>query len=495
MSQHTVDGKSILQQGIHCTEIVNNMKDGLAIVHEGRVVFANSAWYTITSSDADAISEHMLVDIFSEYMRSQVQDAYDDTLRSQQTTTLDDCMLVGETLYVELTLSPLHTDKNDFVMVSLRDVTSRCALLRKVQQHNERLESILHSMHDVVISLSAEDHSILSINSAAEILFGIPLRNLSKATESGLFLLVHPDDREKVQNFYYTLPMMEFNELEYRIVRQDESIRWVRDEGYVVYCKSTNLQRIDHIIRDITQEKQAIQALHKSERKYKNFFHKIKDMAFTVSPEGFFLDINDAGIELLGLESRKVALQSNVQSFAENPVVIDEILAELEDKGFITNKYVTLKSTSGKSIEVDITARVKKNESGQIRYYEGIASNITQALENQRNRVLRNTAAGMCHYLNSHLMHLSSATDGMEEELAELDEKFMTSSGPEEKDEIWFNGRNALNGYLHDVTMAYRKISEITRAFNSAFLSYQEEAYLDKTILNIFGTYHRQGKD
>ena len=54
-------------------------------------------------------------------------------------------------------------------------------------------------------------------------------------------------------------------------------------------------------------------------------------------------------------------------------------------------------------------------------YYEGIASNITQAMENQRNRVLRNTAAGMCHYLNSHLMHISSALDGMEEELSEMD--------------------------------------------------------------------------
>ncbi|GAB1409683.1 hypothetical protein MASR1M90_08370 [Desulfovibrionales bacterium] len=484
----------ILQE-ITYLKIIQNMKDGFAIIHDNHILFANTTFFTLMGIESETTHGQMFVDFFPEQKRPMIQNLYEIVLRNRESVTLEECMLVQESIFIELSMSMMNENTNDLVLLHLRNVTSTCTILREVQQRNERLESILHSMHDVVISLSVEDHSILSINSAAEILFGIPLRNLSKATENGFFSMVHPDDREKVQNFYYTLPMMEFNELEYRIVRRDETVRWVRDEGYVVYCKSNNMQRIDHIIRDITQEKQAIQDLHKSERKYKDFFHKTKDMAFTVSPEGFFLDINDAGIELLGLESRKAALHSNVQSFSKDPAVIDEILNELEDKGFITNKYVTLRSASGKSIEVDITARAKKNEAGQVRYYEGIASNITQALENQRNRVLRNTAAGMCHYLNSHLMHLSSATDGMEEELTELDEKFMTSSSTEEKDEIWFSGRNALNGYLHDVTMAYRKISEITRAFNSAFLSYQEEAYLDKTILNIFSTYRPHSKE
>ena len=123
----------------------------------------------------------------------------------------------------------------------------------------------------------------------------------------------------------------------------------------------------------------------------------------------------------------------------------------------------------------------------RLRVCQRIASNITQAMEDQRNRVLRNTAAGMCHYLNSHLMHISAALDGMKEELAEMDERFTTSARPEEKDEIWSGGRDAVNGYVRDVNLAYRKISELTRAFNSAFLTYREESYLDKTILDIFG--------
>jgi len=73
----------------------------------------------------------------------------------------------------------------------------------------------------------------------------------------------------------------------------------------------------------------AIINLHKSERKYKDFFHKTKDMAFRVSPDGVFLDINDAGIDLLGLQNRKKSLQSNVYNFVEHTTIISEIMSEL----------------------------------------------------------------------------------------------------------------------------------------------------------------------
>jgi hypothetical protein len=36
--------------------------------------------------------------------------------------------------------------------------------------------------------------------------------------------------------------------------------------------------------------------------------------------------------------------------------------------------------------------------------------------------------------------------------------------------------------------MACRKITAVTKAFNSAFLTYKEEAYLDRAILDIFNS-------
>lgn len=482
---------------IDLSKIIQHLNEGIVILQSDRVVYANPSFCKIMKCDMYALIDKKFTELFPNTERKTIQSEYDSVLKTRKNSKSHEFLIMQASgkMHVELTMSFLESEEFPLVLATVTDVTAKHGRIDKIRKLNDRLESILHSMHDVVISFSATDGSILSINPAAELLFGIPLRQLSNANENSLFDRVHPDDRENVRDFYHSLQELEFNELEYRIVRSDGKIRWVLDEGYIVYCKSRTLQRIDHMIRDITEQKLAIRDLHKSERKYKDFFHKTKDMAFCVSPGGVFLDINDAGIDLLGLPNKKSALQSNVYSFFEHAAIISEIMSELNSKGHISNKYVTLKSTLGKRIEVDITARAQKNEFGETTHYEGIASNITQALENQRNRVLRNTAAGMCHYLNSHLMQISSAQSGMEEEILEMDEKILNSNHMEDKNKIWISGRDVLNGYAQDLNSAYRKINEITRAFNSAFLKYREEAYLDKTILDIFNAYRAEDID
>jgi PAS domain S-box-containing protein len=489
MTTHELSGQDLVRHNaIDCLEIILHLKEGIAVLRDGRFAYANPAFFGITGCRPDALMGREITEPFPAPERAAILRDHDAVLRTGQNPNPHEFWMERDDsrTRIEMTMTRLRPEESATVLLTVVDVTPRRRRMDEIRKLNDRLESILHSMHDAVISLSAEDETVLSVNPAAELLFGIPLRSLSGAAESDLVGLAHPEDRERVGDFYRSIRTREFDELEYRIVRSDGSVRWVRDEGYIVACKSRNLQRIDHMIRDITEEKRALRDLRRSEQKYRDFFHKTKDMAFSVSPGGVFLDINDAGIELLGLPGRKAALSSDVYDFVEPPAALDEMLRELDERGHVSNRSVTLKTASGTRIEVDITARAKKSESGDVLYYEGIASNITQALEDQRNRVLRNTAAGMCHYLNSHLMHMSSALGCMSEELAEMDERFMASSRPEEKDDIWFSGRGALDGHVRDVDVAYRKISEITRAFNSAFLKYREESYLDKTILDIF---------
>ena len=482
---------------INYLEIILHLKEGIAIIENGTFTYVNPAFCQITGCENSTLVGQNFFAIFAQSDQKEVEMVYAHVASTGVNSSPRELKIKNgaNDVYVEITMTVLKSKESRLVLVTMVDVTAKRKRIDEIEQLNERMESILHSMHDAVISFSATDGSVISANPATELLFEIPLRDLAGATENDIVALAHPEDREKVEKFYRDLRENEFDGIEYRIVRNDSSMRWVRDDGYVVYCKSKDIQRIDHMIRDITEEKQAIRDLHRSEQKYKNFFHKTKDMAFSVSPDGMFLDINDAGINLLGITNRKEALSSNVYNFVSHAATLDSLMLELNEKGYISNKSLTLTPTSGPRIEVHITARTKKNELGEVLYYEGIATNITQALENQRNRVLRNTAAGMCHYLNSHLMHMSSALDGFEEELLEIDEQFMNSSQSEEKDQVWQNGRETFNGYIRDMSQAYKKISEITRAFNSAFLTYREEPYLDKTILDIFSTYHPGDSD
>jgi PAS domain S-box-containing protein len=361
----------------------------------------------------------------------------------------------------------------------------------ELQRIKDRLASILDSMNDVVISISPTDHSILAINPSSEALYGIPVRDFSSGKRH-VMDFVHPRDLEKVKEFYASLPELEFAELEYRIMSQNGTVKWVFDEGRVVYAEKGRVRRLDHVIRDITEEKRALDALKESEEKYRSFFESTNDMAYAVTPEGTFIDINDAGLKLLGFENKEEALRTNIRQTYVDPSERDDLLAEMREKGFVADKRVRLKNKAGEVSEIAITARAKRNETGDILYYEGLAHNITKAMEDQRNRVLRNAAGGMCHYLNTHLAALLVSRECMKEDIESLEELAELLAGGQPRADILKQMKKALVSLRESyegVGEAYERIAQVTRAFNSAFLTYKEEAYLDKTILDIFHAY------
>jgi hypothetical protein len=164
----------------------------------------------------------------------------------------------------------------------------------------------------------------------------------------------------------------------------------------------------------------------------------------------------------------------------------------MREKGYVADKRVRLKNKAGEAFEIAITARAKLNDAGEILYYEGLAHNITKALEDQRNRVLRNAAGGMCHYLNTHLAALLVSRECMKEDVKSLEglvELLADGSPSEEVVKQMRDGLVSLRESYDGVGDAYEKIAQVTKAFNSAFLTYKEEAYLDKTILDIFQVY------
>jgi len=488
----------VCQGDIDYQGIVKHINDGVVIIREGKVVFANSAFYEISQRRPEQVIKSDFSDFISTADREKVTRYCKERLFTEALSdTIEFAMprIDGEAT-IEMKVNVVECGGSPAILGALTDITERRKTRLDLQRIKERLESIVHSMNEVVVSLSTKDYSTLAINRAAEALYGVPLRDFTSG-EKHILEFVHPDDMEKVYQFYRKLPEAEFDEVQYRIISGNENVKWVVDEGHVVYSQRGTIRRIDHVIRDITEEKKILDALKQSEAKYRNFFDSTSDMAFTLTPQGGFIDINDAGVKLLGFESKEEALASNIEDFYVDIGERAGLLREIYGKGHVEGRQVKFRNKAGDVIEVAVTARAKIDDYGRLLYHEGIVHNITKALEDQRNRVLRNAAGSMCHYLNTHLMHLLSSKDAVREQMTSLDElvnKLDQGEDPQEIACLIKRIMKDMHYFFGGINGAYERIAEVTKAFNKAF-RYEEESYATSTILDIFKAYGYEGDD
>jgi diguanylate cyclase (GGDEF)-like protein/PAS domain S-box-containing protein len=154
-----------------------------------------------------------------------------------------------------------RTNQLQEVVQQLRREIVQCKYIQqKLQESEQRLESILNSLEDVVWSANVQTGELFYLNPVAEKIYGRAVseffQNPNLRTE-----VVHAQDRPKFEHCQQMLLESGSFHLEYRIWRPDGKIRWLSDRSHLVYDTDGEAVRIDGIIYDITERKQAQEQL------------------------------------------------------------------------------------------------------------------------------------------------------------------------------------------------------------------------------------------
>ncbi|MBL0714087.1 MAG: PAS domain S-box protein, partial [Desulfosarcina sp.] len=165
------------------------------------------------------------------------------------------------------------------------------------------------------------------------------------------------------------------------------------------------------IQRYIAQLADSKAVLAKSETKYRRIFEDSMDLIFVADGDGVLLDINPAGLVLLGHGGSGTHVgQEKIAALLQDPLEADRILTEMDEAGFIKDRECTLQTRDGKSVEILLSMTVRRNPDGRIREYEGIAKDIThrkqmlrQLLQADRLASLGQLSAGVAHEINNPL--------------------------------------------------------------------------------------------
>src|SRR5277367_6884325 len=99
--------------------------------------------------------------------------------------------------------------------------------------------------------------------------------------------------------------------------------------------------RTIHVLKDITDRREA-------ERRYRELFDSIQEGLFFATPDGRFLDVNDALVRMLGYDSREELLRADVSPHLyPTPAARERFLDALAKRGVLRNYEETLRRRDG----------------------------------------------------------------------------------------------------------------------------------------------------
>jgi PAS domain S-box-containing protein len=130
--------------------------------------------------------------------------------------------------------------------------------------------------------------------------------------------------------------------------------------------------RTIHVLKDITDRREA-------ERRYRELFDSIQEGLFFATPDGRFLDVNDAMVRMLGYSSREELLRTDVGAYLyPAPESHERFLHALSERGLLRNYEETLRRKDGTLLHTLQNITAVRDARGRIVQIRGLMLDVTE---------------------------------------------------------------------------------------------------------------------
>jgi len=286
----------------------------------------------------------------------------------------------GSFWWCELSAYPLKDEDNQVtgVIEHVKDITDRKQAEEALRESERRYRELFENSRDGFVVIDTEGR-FMDANQAYCDMLGYTLEELKQKTD---FYEITPpcwcvwEQQEIWQKRLLQEGYSRIYEKEY--IRKDGTVFPVELQSYTVFDEEGKPRYLWGIARDITERKQAEEALRESEERFRSIFENATIGIYRTTPDGRILMANPTLVQMLGYSSFEELTQRNLnqEGFeAQYPRAVFQQRIEREGKVF--GLELAWGRRDGTTIFIRESARAVRDTSGKILYYEGTVEDIT----------------------------------------------------------------------------------------------------------------------
>ncbi|MCH8829755.1 MAG: PAS domain-containing protein, partial [Planctomycetes bacterium] len=227
------------------------------------------------------------------------------------------------------------------------------------------LHGLLDAVNDLVWCTSLDGRELLYVNPAAEQIYGRPLAEMIE-NQDVWREAIHPDDRLTVEQNLNELMDRRRIDQEYRIIRPDGEVRWLRDRITVICDESGEPVRVGGIGTDITARKRAEAALSESEAVFHSLVENLPLNMLRKDADGRVAFGNQRYCETIGRPLEELIGKTDFDLFpAELARKYTEDDRRVIETGEVLHEVEEHRTPDGETIFVEVFKSPVRNSAGE----------------------------------------------------------------------------------------------------------------------------------
>lgn len=295
------------QAGEYAEAIIETMRGPLMVLdNELRVRTANRAFYEFFKLDKNETEGAPLYELGGRQWRipalmDQLHDIFPKKMDFKDFVILHHFPGIGDrTMIINAQrLIPGEQKKESMILLSFEDITRYVTAEKALRETQEKLQLALEGGAVGTWAWDIETDE-LKVSPEDEELYGLS-RGMSMQTFEDWKKAIHPSDREAIEpalqrSVTEAVPL----DTEFRVIRSDGSVRWIMAKANPYFDAEGKPEKMMGICIDITDRKNALEALEESEKRFRSISDQAPVMIWTSAADGDITFLNKTSLLFTG---------------------------------------------------------------------------------------------------------------------------------------------------------------------------------------------------